>query len=109
MEDGSGWTPKERKTEIGKKPMKKMGGGANKKFTILNSYEDIGRNIFFVKIKAGKINRGPNMIVVKEQSRLDVRKYSFSQRTIKDWNEQEEINGRCIESPGAQIAEKYRS
>ena len=30
--------------------------------------------------------RGHNYTLVKKQSRLDVRKYSFSQRTINVWN-----------------------
>ena len=34
------------------------------------------------KIKESKITRGHNYTLVKKQSRLDVRKYSFSQRTI---------------------------
>ena len=33
-----------------------------------------------------KITRGHNYKLVKKQSRLDVRKYSFSQRTINVWN-----------------------
>ena len=33
-----------------------------------------------------KITRGHNYTLVKKQSRLDVRKYSFSQRTINVWN-----------------------
>ena len=50
-------------------------------FKILNGYENIDSNIFF-QIKEGKITRGHNYTLVKKQSRLDVRKYSFSQRTI---------------------------
>ena len=42
--------------------------------------------IFFFEIKESKITRGHNYILVKKQSRLDVRKYSFSQRTINVWN-----------------------
>ena len=43
--------------------------------------------IFFpLKIKEGKITRGHNFTLVKKQSRLDVRKFSFSQRTINVWN-----------------------
>ena len=42
--------------------------------------------IFFFKIKESKITRGHNFTLVKKQSRLDVRKYSFSQRTINVWN-----------------------
>ena len=54
-------------------------------FKILNGYENIDCNIFF-KIKEGKITRGLNYTLVKKQSRLDVRKYSFCQRTINVWN-----------------------
>ena len=43
--------------------------------------------IFFSKlIKESKITRGHNYTLVKKQSRLDVRKFSFSQRTINVWN-----------------------
>ena len=42
--------------------------------------------IFFFEIREGKITRGHNYTLVKKQSRLDVRKYSFSQRTINVWN-----------------------
>ena len=42
--------------------------------------------IFFFEIKENKITRGHNYKLVKKQSRLDVRKYSFSQRTINVWN-----------------------
>ena len=54
-------------------------------FKILNGYENIDSNIFF-EIKEIKITRGHNYTLVKKQSRLDVRKYSFSQRTINVWN-----------------------
>ena len=43
--------------------------------------------IFFFEIKESKITtRGHNYTLVKKQSRLDVRKFSFSQRTINVWN-----------------------
>ena len=42
--------------------------------------------IFFVKINESKITRGHNYTLVKKQSRLDVRKFSFSQRTINVCN-----------------------
>ena len=42
--------------------------------------------IFFFEIKEIKITRGHNYTLVKKQSRLDVRKFSFSQRTINVWN-----------------------
>ena len=46
---------------------------------------------FFFKIK--EITRGHNFTLVKKQSRLDVRKYSFSQRTIDVWNK---LSTDCI-------------
>ena len=50
-------------------------------FKILNGYENIDSNLFFIKI-----TRGHNFTLVKKQSRLDVRKFSFSHRTINVWN-----------------------
>ena len=55
-------------------------------FKILNGYENIDSNIFFSKLRNVKKTRGHNYTLVKKQSRLDVRKYSFSQRTINVWN-----------------------
>ena len=40
----------------------------------------------FSKIKESKLTRRHDLTLVKEQSRLDVRKYSFSQRTVNVWN-----------------------
>ncbi len=41
--------------------------------------------IFFLEIKESKITRGHNFTLVKKQSRLDVRKFSFSQRSVNVW------------------------
>ena len=46
---------------------------------------NIDPNICF-EIKETKITRGHNSTLVKKQSRLDVRKFSFSQRTTNVWN-----------------------
>ena len=49
----------------------------------LNSgYENFDYNFFPSKLKESKINRGQLFTLTKEQSWLDVRKYSFSQTTI---------------------------
>ena len=56
----------------------KIKGDQIEVFKILNGYENIDSNIFF-EIKESKITRGHNYTLVKKQSRLDVRKYSFSQ------------------------------
>ena len=54
-------------------------------FKIVNGYEDVDRNMFF-KVKEGSRTRGHQAALVKEQGRLDMREYSFSQRVINEWN-----------------------
>ena len=54
-------------------------------FKTVNGYEDVDRNMFF-KFKEGSRTRGNKAALVKEQCRLDMRKYSFSQREIHKWN-----------------------
>ena len=45
-------------------------------FKIVKGYEDVDRNMFF-KLKEGSRTRGHKAALVKEQCRLDMRKYSF--------------------------------
>ena len=54
-------------------------------FKILNGYENIDKNIFFSP-KKGSRTRRHEVTSVNDQCRLDIRKYSFSQRTINEWN-----------------------
>ena len=54
-------------------------------FKVLNEYENIDRNMFFSLMKDSR-TRGHEVKLVKDQCRLDIRKYSFSQRTINEWN-----------------------
>ena len=54
-------------------------------FKIVNGYEDVDRNMFF-KLKEGSRTRGHKAASVKEQCSLEMRKYSFSQRVINEWN-----------------------
>ena len=54
-------------------------------FKILNGYENIDRNMFF-SLKNDSRTRGHEVKLVKDQCRLDIRKHSFSQRTINEWN-----------------------
>ena len=74
----------ERLKECGltKLETRRLRGDQIEVFNILNGYENIDSNIFFEI----KITREHNYMLVKKQSRLDVRKYSFSQRTINVWN-----------------------
>ena len=59
--------------------------------------------LIFFKIKETKITRGHNYTLVKKQSRLDVRKYSFSQRTINVWNK---LSTDCVHASCVKI-DKY--
>ena len=56
--------------------------------------------IFFLEIKESEITRGHNYTLVKKQSRLDVRKYSFSQRTINVWNN---LSTDCVHASTAVV------
>ena len=51
-------------------------------FKILNGYENIDNNMFS-SLKKDSRTRGHEAKLVKDQCRLDIRKYLFSQRTIK--------------------------
>ena len=50
-------------------------------FKILSGFENINRNIFFSLKKDSKTS-GHEVTLVKDQCRLNIRKYSFSKRTI---------------------------
>ena len=67
-------------------------------FKILNGYENIDSNIFF-ELKESKITRGHNFTLVKKQSRLDVRKFSFSQR-INVWNK---LSTECVHASSVKM------
>ena len=68
-------------------------------FKILKGYENIDSNIFF-EIKENKITRGHNFTLVKKQSRLDVRKFSFSQRSINVWNK---LSSECVHASSVNV------
>jgi hypothetical protein len=64
---------------------KRLRGDQIEVFKILNGFENVDRNTF-LSIKKDSRTRGHEVALVKDQCRLDVRKYSFSQRTINEWN-----------------------
>ena len=63
--------------------IRKLRGDQIEVFEILNGYENIDRNIFFL-LKKDSRTRGHE--VAKDQCKLDIRKYSFSKRIINEWN-----------------------
>ena len=64
---------------------RRLRGDQTEVFKIVNGYEDVDRNMFF-KLEEGNRPRGQKAALVNEQCRLDMRKYSFSQRVINEWN-----------------------
>ena len=72
-------------------------------FKIVNCYEDIDRNIFF-KLKEGSRTRWHKAALVKEQCRLDMRKYSFSQRVINKWNK---LPNDCVNASSVNMLKTY--
>ena len=73
-------------------------------FNIVNGYENVDRNTcMFFKLKEGCRTRGHKTALVKEQCRLDMRKYSFSQRVINEWNK---LPNDCV---NASIVNMFRN
>ena len=60
-----------------------MRGDQIEVFKILNGYENIDRNIFFM-VKEERRTRGHGVALAKKQCRLDIR--TFSQRIVNEWN-----------------------
>ena len=52
-------------------------------YKTLNGYEHIDRNSFF-SVKEERRTRGHGVTLAKKQCRLDIRKCSFSQRTVNE-------------------------
>ena len=68
-------------------------------FKILNGYENIDRNIFFT-VKEERRTRGHGVTLAKKQCRLDIRTFSFSQRTVNEWNR---LSADCVGASSVNI------
>ena len=55
-------------------------------YKLLNGKENVAYDQFFTIALDKQHLRGHSLRLSKEGSRLDVRKYSFSQRVVNDWN-----------------------
>ena len=51
----------------------------------MHGYEWLNKDMFF-RIKNDSRTRGHSLALVKCHSRSDIRKYTFSQRVVNDWN-----------------------
>ena len=70
----------------------KLRGDQIEVLKILNGYENIDRNVFF-SVKEERRTREHGITLAKKQCRLDIRKFSFSQTTVKQWNR---LSADCI-------------
>ena len=68
-------------------------------FKILNGYENTDRNIFFT-VKEERRTRGHGVTLAKKQCRQDIRKISFSQRTVNEWNR---LSADCVGASNVNI------
>ena len=60
--------------------------------SILNGYDHIDNNIVFSVKDDRRIHKIQNYIK-KEQCRLNIRKFSFIQRTVNEWNR---LSADCV-------------
>ena len=70
-------------------------------FKILNGYENIDTKLFS-SVKEERRTRGHGVTLAKKQCRLDIRTFSFSQRTVNEWNR------LSAESVGASSVNKFK-
>ena len=81
---------------------RRLRGDQIKVFKILNGYENIDRNIFFT-VKEERRTRGHGVTLAKKQCRLDIRKFSFSQRIVNEWNR---FSADCVGASSVNIFKK---
>ena len=58
----------------------------------MNGYENIDKNKFLT-VKEERRTRGRGITLAKKQCRLDIRKFTFSQRTVNEWNR---LSADCV-------------
>ena len=54
----------------------------------------------FFSVKEERRTRGHGVTLAKKQCRLDMRKFSFSQRTVNEWNR---LSGDCVGASSVNI------
>ena len=57
----------------------------------------------FFSLKKDSRTRGHQVKLVKDQCGLDIRKYSFSQRTINEWNK---LSTNCVTASSVNMFKK---
>ena len=57
----------------------------------------------FFSVKEERRTRGHGITLAKKQCRLDIRKFSFSQRTVNEWNK---LSADCVGANNVNIKKK---
>jgi len=80
-------------------------------FKILNGKEHIDSGQFFKLSDNSYCLRGHNKKLIKERSRLDIRKYSFSQRIMNSWNSlpASVVNAKTVNGFKNEYDQNYRN
>ena len=55
-------------------------------YKIMTGKENVSRDNYFQLVASGYDLRGHGLKISKRRSRLDIRKFAFSQRVVNDWN-----------------------
>ena len=61
--------------------------------------------ICFFTVKEERRTRGHGVTLAKKQCRLDIRTFSFSQRTVNEWNR---LSADCVGASSVNIFKKNR-
>ena len=64
---------------------RRLRGDQIKVCKVFNGYENIYINVFF-SLKKDNRTRGQEVTLEKDECRFDIRKYTFSQKKINEWN-----------------------
>ena len=59
----------------------------------------------FFSVKEERRTRGHGITLAKKQCRLDIRKFSFSQRTVNEWNK---LSADCVGANNVNIKKTNR-
>ena len=68
-------------------------------FKIIHGYEGLDKETFF-EMETNDRTRGHSLKIHKKRSRLNIRKFTFSQRIVEDWNNltEETVNAPSLNS-----------
>ena len=73
---------------------------AHKPATLIPGSRTVCPSLFVFTVKEERRTRGHGVTLAKKQCRLDIRKISFSQRTVNEWNR---LSADCVGASSVNI------